>query len=131
MQGLPASGKTTWAKEYCKNNKDFVRINRDDLREMIGNYSHHHEEMIREMEYEDAIIALEVGYSVIIDGINFSQTTINKWKETAEKLGHKFEIKYMHCTLETCILRDAIRPKPVGDDVIKGIYNQYLNIAKQ
>lgn len=37
-RGLPGSGKTTFAKEYIKKNlfSKTVRINRDDIREMMG-----------------------------------------------------------------------------------------------
>ena len=36
----------------------------------------------------------------------------------------------MFCPLEACINRDRLRPNPVGESVIKGIYNQYLSIKK-
>jgi predicted kinase len=35
-KGLPASGKSTWAKEYARNNSNFIRINNDDLRESFS-----------------------------------------------------------------------------------------------
>lgn len=38
LQGLPGSGKSSFAKNYCIKNKDWVRINRDDLRHMRGKY---------------------------------------------------------------------------------------------
>jgi len=31
-RGIPASGKTTWAREYCLKNPNTVRVNRDDIR---------------------------------------------------------------------------------------------------
>jgi tRNA uridine 5-carbamoylmethylation protein Kti12 len=35
LAGLPACGKTSWAKEYQKNNPGTKRVNKDDLRSMI------------------------------------------------------------------------------------------------
>lgn len=38
-RGLPASGKTTWAKEWVmKDPGNRVRINLDDIRSMLGKY---------------------------------------------------------------------------------------------
>ena len=38
-QGIPASGKSTWAKEWVGQNEySRVRINRDDIRNMLGVY---------------------------------------------------------------------------------------------
>ena len=35
LRGLPGSGKSTWAREYMAQRSGAVRINRDDLREML------------------------------------------------------------------------------------------------
>ena len=32
--GLPSAGKSTWAKEYSLKNKNYIRVCRDDLRNM-------------------------------------------------------------------------------------------------
>ena len=38
-RGVPASGKSTWAKqEVLKDPEHSIRINRDDLRNMSGQY---------------------------------------------------------------------------------------------
>ena len=38
-RGIPASGKSTWAKqEVLKDPEHSIRINRDDLRNMSGKY---------------------------------------------------------------------------------------------
>ena len=34
--GIPGSGKSTWSTEFVKENKDWVRINRDDFRFMFN-----------------------------------------------------------------------------------------------
>ena len=38
LTGLPASGKSTWAKNFVKEKLDWVIVNRDSLRNMIGDY---------------------------------------------------------------------------------------------
>ena len=132
LQGLPASGKTTLAKKMIIDDPSFIRINRDDLRTMIYNYKYPDQEgLIKMMELRCALEALDKGYSIIIDGINFSQNTIDRWKDIAHSRQCEFEVKYIFCPLETCIDRDSKRPNPVGENVIRGIYDQYLNIKKQ
>ena len=37
LKGLPASGKSTWSKDFIKENPDYIRINKDDLREFFNN----------------------------------------------------------------------------------------------
>lgn len=129
MQGLPASGKTYIAKNHCAANPDFIRVNRDDLRTMIWNYKYPDQEnLIKEMEMNCAKLAIDNGYSIIVDGLNFSQSTINKWKTVAKDNNMDFETRYIYCPLETCIKRDRERPNSVGENVIRGIYDQYLNI---
>ena len=55
--GLPASGKTTWAKELMeKEPGEWKRINKDDLRAMLdnGRWSHINERFV--IELRDHII---------------------------------------------------------------------------
>jgi len=35
LSGLPASGKTTWSVRYVRDNRNVMRINRDELRKML------------------------------------------------------------------------------------------------
>lgn len=68
LKGLPASGKSTWAREHCEKNKDWVRVNRDDLRNMRGLYwLPKQEKLITKWEDACLISALESGYNVILD----------------------------------------------------------------
>jgi len=34
-RGLPASGKTTWSKDFVKKHNNWKRVSKDDLREML------------------------------------------------------------------------------------------------
>lgn len=40
LKGLPASGKSTWAKEYVRSHKKALRVNKDDLRAMCHDSIH-------------------------------------------------------------------------------------------
>lgn len=54
-KGLPASGKSTWAKEFVAKNPNFIRLNKDDFRAMMGGYSKDKEMVVLKMR--DAAIA--------------------------------------------------------------------------
>ena len=47
--GLPASGKSTWAKDWISNHDNFIRVNKDDVRNMLNNgeYSPENEELVK------------------------------------------------------------------------------------
>lgn len=127
MQGLPASGKSTLAKQMCKDDDTYIRLCRDDLREMIGSYNNfEHEPMIKEFNYALAEIIANHGYNLIIDGINFSQSTINHWKEFAIRKDMDFRIKFVYCNFRECIRRDKFRENSVGEEVIESIYKKYI-----
>ena len=38
LQGCPASGKSTWAKEFIKDKPNWVIVSRDEIREGTGKY---------------------------------------------------------------------------------------------
>ena len=130
LKGLPGSGKTTFAREFCSQNKDWVRVNRDDLRNMRGEYwAPKQENMITEWEQQCVLTALMIGKNVIIDATNLNQKYLEatkKWlKEKFVDL-LMFETKFFDCPLEECIKRDLKRPNSVGEKVIMKMYNDYL-----
>lgn len=126
-KGLPASGKSTWAREMTK--KGYKRINRDDLRSMIddGLWSKKNEVFIvgcRNTLISDAITA---GYSVIVDDTNLSPSNETDLRAIAELLNIKFEVKdFTDVPLDICLERDRKRVNSVGKQVIMGMYNKFL-----
>lgn len=129
LKGLPASGKSTWAKQYCSKNKDWVRINRDDLRNMRGEYwIPKQETLITEWEDSCVILSLKQGLNVILDSTNLNKDR-NKYR--VEKLKVDFpdlvvEYKFFDISLEDCIKRDLKRVDSVGESVIRNMYDKYL-----
>lgn len=123
-KGLPASGKTTWAKAQT----GFVRINKDDIREELGgHWSREKEKLVigeRNKRIVENLISLK---SVIIDDTNFNPVHERDLKDLANKLGAIFEIKYFtDVPLEVCLERDSLREKKVSKEVIMKMYDKYL-----
>lgn len=127
--GLPASGKTTWALEYCKNNHGTVRVNKDLLREMIfnGQYSEEFEELV--CTIRDSILdhALLNQYSIIVDDTNFKEEHRKRIEGIAKLYHAKFEIKdFTDVPLEVCLERNSKRENPVPEEAIRRMHAQYI-----
>ena len=131
LQGLPASGKSTWAKNFCNKNTNFIRVNRDDIRSMCGKYwVPTREKYITKLEQFAVKEALEMDYSVIIDATNLNPKYSNWITRIAEKYSVKLENMFFDTSVEECILRDKSRENPVGETVIMRMYNQHLKKNK-
>lgn len=125
--GLPASGKTTWAKDFCKDNEDYIRVNRDDLRNMCGEYwVPNREPFITKLEQFAVYKALEDGYNVILDATNLNPKYSSWINRMALDYHAEVEDKFFDVPVEDCILRDKSRENPVGEAVIMRMYNQHL-----
>lgn len=135
-KGLPASGKSTWARSQVDANPgQYKRVNKDDLRAMLDNsqWSKKNERFV--LHVRDTVIraALERNYNVIVDDTNLApkhETHIRRMVEAINaETGshHQVVIKdFTDVPLETCVSRDAARTDPVGERVIRGMYNQFL-----
>lgn len=129
-KGLPASGKTTWAKEQVlASNGRTKRINKDDLRAMIdaGKWSKQNETLI--LIVRDALIStfLGAGYDVIVDDTNLAPKHKAQLQDIALLHGVNLNVKdFTDVPLEECIKRDQNRPNYVGEKVIRGMYNSFL-----
>lgn len=128
LRGLPASGKSTYAKELVSKDHNWVRVNKDDLRAMMNNgeFSGKLEKQVIRTEREIAENALKLGKNVVIDDTNFNPIHEEYFRDLAIRYGAEFEIKFFDTPLEECIKRDNKRPNGVGETVIRRMYNQYL-----
>lgn len=119
--GLPASGKSTWTKEFLKKNPDWVSVSRDDFRYMFRNEDKVEpkgEEMITSLVVTSVRAALSKGYNVILDEthckISSIKHTIEAYKDMAS-----VEFMYFDVPVRVCLERNAKRERKVPEDVIE------------
>lgn len=131
-RGLPGSGKTTWALKYIEDNPGkYKRINRDTLRAMMddGKWSPQNEKFVRSVRDTVINMALDSGFSVIVDDTNLADSVVNQMCEIALNRDIGFsEQCFTDVPLATCIERDAARENPVGENVIRNMYHQHLGL---
>lgn len=129
MKGLPASGKSTWAKTQVNNNT--IRINKDDIRAMMGGeFSKLKENIVLEMRDKAIDVALKQGLCVIVDDTNFVPKHEDRLKELALENKADFQVKFIDTSLQDCLDRDEIRKDSVGKEVIINMYNTFLKVEK-
>jgi predicted kinase len=113
LKGLPASGKSTYAKDLLKKESGrFKRINRDDLRAMLddGAYSKVNEEFVRNMQIELVRNALSSGFDVVLDNTHLVQKTLMSIHNLAAEVGDvKVIEKSFNTSVEDCIKRNEGR----------------------
>lgn len=129
-KGLPASGKSTWAKSMVKKNPgSYKRINKDDLREMLdcSHWSKGNEKFVLHMRDTMILAALEDGKHVIVDDTNFNPIHEKNIRELVHSLA-QVEVKKFDVDVDECILRDAKRENSVGEKVIRDMYNKYVRV---
>jgi len=137
LKGIQASGKTTFAIEKCKKDKNWVRVNRDSLRFMRGEYwIPKQEKMISKWEKECILAALVADKNVIVDAMNLNENHVNSIKNFIEEkidtevMKITFDTKIFHLPLEECIKRDLARANSIGAEVITKTYNKYFPTKK-
>jgi predicted kinase len=128
-RGLPASGKTTFARAL---QPDVVRVNRDDLRRMLHGrrlYTDRAEREVTLVQRASVEALLRKGISVIVDDTNLGAEVVRRWATLAARHQATFEVHdFTGVPLEECIRRDAERDPAdhVGEAGIRRMHQQYL-----
>jgi len=128
-KGLPASGKTTHAKEkVAKSNCAIKRVNKDDLRAMLdsGRHSGGNEKFVLDLRNNIIRMTLNRGKHIIIDDTNFNPIHEESIRKIAKEYNAEVKVKFFYITPEEAIKRDLQRPNSVGAKVIWDMYNTYL-----
>jgi predicted kinase len=126
-KGLPASGKTTWAKEYIQKYPETANLCKDDLRLQLGSTNKREKRVIK---VRDLLTEhyFELGYSVIWSDTNLNPVHIKRATELAQQHQATLVIQdFTNVSLAECIKRDLVRANSVGQQAIEQMYYDYLN----
>jgi predicted kinase len=138
-RGLPASGKTTWARAWLAEpsggGRARVRVNRDDIRtDMFGAegvLAWADEELITTVQQTAVRAALAAGRDVVVDDTNLRAKYARAWADLARSMAADFEVRdFVDVPLEELLARDAARgaagERFVGADVIRDLHARFL-----
>jgi len=140
MKGLPASGKSTKAKQMVEmSSGNLKRINKDDLRAMMDTkWSREREKLV--IATRDSIIRtwLFEGFDVVVDDTNLAKKHITRIESIVNEYNKKYNkeaitkiIDFSYTvSVHECLRRDRKRENPVGDDTIWRMYSQFIEWTK-
>jgi predicted kinase len=134
LRGLPASGKTTFAKQWVIEDLDNrARVNRDDIRLLLhtqATYLYPQEEAVTTAEHAMIEALLRAGKSVVVDSVNLRSKYVRQYMEIAHR--HSAEVRFQDfgIPVDEAIQRDLLRAtrgqRGVGEDVIRSFASRYL-----
>ena len=145
LQGLPASGKSTYAVRWVNEDPEHrLRINQDSIRTMFGKYWLEDKVQLKKRESITSNITMELlkqsmfrQFDIVLDNMNLSTKTVSSIEDYINYVNIKFadlqvyqiQYKLFKEPLNVLINRDSKRDKSVGADVITNLYNKYYDIV--
>jgi predicted kinase len=125
--GIPASGKSTWAKDYVRRNPEWIRVSRDDFRLMLKTAQVCEpkiEDLITVLMFQVIRKSLMKKLNVIVDNTNLKVKYINQIIEEF-KYDADIDFRAFDISLDKAIERDNNREMKVGEGVIRKMWNDY------
>lgn len=134
LTGLSGSGKSTFARQFCAENPNWLRVNRDDLRRSLLPVSlpeywqtwpdrekSRIEAIVNELQKTAILDGLQRGWQVLIDNTNLKLSYLNEFRKLLTEHFDEVEIRYtlIDVPLDECIRRDRNRTDSVGEAVIR------------
>lgn len=123
MRGLPASGKSTRAKQIIDETGNTVRLTKDLLRTMLhyDKWTGNNEKITNQAERELAAYFLR-SMNVIIDDTNLNPKVLNYWRAFH---ANNEVVDLTNVPMQECVNRDEFRQNRVGRSVIVNMAMQY------
>lgn len=140
--GISGSGKTTFAKQWTEEDPIHrIRLNYDDLRCMLGKYWVPEREPLMLDIFKKALDkAMTMQYDIVIDNMsNLNPKHIAEYNDIVDCYNsssdtdntYELEFKLFDTPVDECIRRDALRPLPIGEKVIRKQWRKYRNYIIQ
>ena len=145
LQGLPASGKSTYAVNWVNEDPEHrLRINQDSIRRMFGKYWLEDKIQLKKRESITSNITMELlkqsmfnQFDIVLDNMNLNTKVLGIIEDCVNYFNIKFadlqtyniEYKLFKEPLQTLIDRDSKRDISVGTNVITNLYNKYYDIV--
>lgn len=122
MVGIPGSGKTSYARLHLPH---ALRVSFDDLRLMMTGqaYVKRFEPLV--IRGGEALLTALLertgpyGLDLLLDATNATRLLRRRYVNAARAHGVSPVAVYLQCDLTTAIARDAARPDPVGEAVLR------------
>jgi O-phosphoseryl-tRNA(Sec) kinase len=132
LTGLPASGKSTFAKVLKKQliqtyAIDVEIVDPDMIREAIspGEFNYRKERHVKKVMIKKIKIALKKKRIVINDDLNYYTSMRHDLKAISDEFNIPFFILYISTPLETCSTWNRVRGSPISDDIIHEIARKF------
>ncbi len=135
-KGLPASGKSTWARSEVERRPGAVkRVNKDDLRAMLdlSHWSKPNERFVEAVRDYIITSAVLEGKDVIVDDTNLHPRHETHIREMVKALvpGTSVRVRLFEIDLDEAIKRDLKRPVSVGEKVIRQMWQQFMEVKEE
>ncbi len=125
MKGLPASGKSSYARKLVEEGKT-IRVNRDDIRRhFTGAWNQKKEKVVIDIEKAIARTALSHNYNVVIDDTNLKHPDRGPWgKFEYINIDSTETVDFTNIRLSLCVQRDLQRKTKENGRVGRAIINR-------
>lgn len=145
LTGLSGSGKSTFARQFCVQNPNWLRVNRDDLRRSLLPVSlpeywqtwsdrekSRIENVVNELQKTAIVDGLSRNWHILIDNTNLKLSYINEFRQLLSAHFDAVEVSYqlLDVPMAECIQRDKYRDDSVGEAVIRKQAEQLATLKK-
>ncbi|MFG2755990.1 AAA family ATPase [Streptomyces wuyuanensis] len=137
MTGLPASGKTTAARELQAGAEGRMRrVNLDDLRRMLDvpaperGRSHAREQTVLAIQDAAVRAAVEGGFDVVVDNTHLTPHIPKRLKAAVAGQAAFVVHDFTDVPVEECVRRDAARERAVGEEIIRILAEKHTKATR-
>lgn len=132
LRGLPASGKSTWARSFvAEDPSNRLALSRDGLRSMFADRDDAPfgcaEDEVTDIQKYAVRSMLKRGKTVLVDDTNLPHRRVREWLAMAEEQSVKWYVEdFTTVSVEECLRRNVLRQRQVPEEVIRGMHQKFI-----